>query len=168
MIPKQWGTRKECTRTRLPFVTTPFVRSTQLEWALHWIALPEIVHIWFVLPVAHVQICNLVPSVIAPLVTSRHLDPKIRKVDPDVVQPCEVDPPATQSSISTAAPSVLDAAVRHFAELTVGWMYVAVAVGPDGAVEEKTGVPVWHGMAPPHAAPGSGVPSHVHADCVAV
>jgi hypothetical protein len=54
------------------------------------------------------------------LVASRHFEPKICRVDPDVVQPCEVDPPATQSSISTAAPSVLEAAVRHFAELTVG------------------------------------------------
>jgi hypothetical protein len=96
--------RKKWTHTRLLFVMTPFVRSKQLEWPLHWIVLPEIIHIWFVLPVAHVKICS--------------------------------------SSISTAPPSVLEAAVRHFAELTVGWMYMAVGVGPDGAIEEKTGVPV--------------------------
>jgi hypothetical protein len=125
----------------------------------------EIVHIWFVLPAAQVQICILVPSVVAPFVTSRHFVPKICRFDPETVQPCEVEPPETQSSISTAAPSVLDAALRHFATLAVGWMYVAVGVGPEGAVvEEKTGVPVSHAIDPPQAAPGSGVPSQVQED----
>jgi hypothetical protein len=53
--------------------------------------------------------------------------------------------------------------VRHFAAFAVGWMNVAVGVGPEGAVvvEENTGVPVSHVMDPPQAAPGSGVSSHV-------
>jgi hypothetical protein len=50
------------------------------------------------------------------------LVPKIFRFDPEMVHPCEVEPPATQSSISTAAPSVLDATLRHFAALAVGWM----------------------------------------------
>jgi hypothetical protein len=99
--------------------------------------------------------------------TSKHLVPKIFRFDPEMVHPCEVEPPATQSSISTAAPSVLDATLRHFAELAVGWMYVAVGVGPEGpvVVVERTGVPVSHAMDPPQASPGSGVPSHVQVAC---
>jgi hypothetical protein len=148
------------------FVTLPPVRSKQLECPLHWIVLPESDHCWFELPVAHVQICIFVPSMVLPPVTSRHLFPKIWMADPDSVQLCEVEPAETQSSISTTAPSALDAAVRHFAELALGWMYwfgVGVPVGPEGAVE-NTGVPVWHAMEPPQAAPGSGVPLHVQED----
>jgi len=119
------------------------------------------------------------------LLTSRHLVPKIFRFAPEMVQPCEVEPPETQSSISTTAPSVLEAAVRHFLELAPGWINVPVGVGgevvveEDGAdvveeggalgveeggavvVEEKTGVPVLHAILPPQASPGSGVPSHV-------
>jgi hypothetical protein len=102
------------------------------------------------------------------LETSKHLVPKIFRFDPEMVQPCDVEPPATQSSISTAAPSVLDATLRHFAALAVGWMNVAVEVGPEGpvvVVVERGGVPVSHAMDPPQASPGSGVPSHVQVAC---
>jgi hypothetical protein len=107
-------------------------------------ALPESVHIWFVLPAAHVQICILFPSAVTPLLTSRHLVSKIFRFAPETVQPCEVEPPDTQSSISTTAPSVLEAAVRHFPELALGWINVPVGVGPVGCevVVEEEGVDV--------------------------
>jgi hypothetical protein len=102
---------------------------------------PETVHNWFVLPEAHVQICILLPLVVAPLVTSKHLVPKTCRVDPEMVQFCEVEPPEIQSSISTAAPSVLDAAVKHFAELALGWMYVAAAPNKtEDRVRNKSGL----------------------------
>lgn len=140
---------------------------------------PETVHIWFVLPVAHVQICNGVPFVSTPFVTSRHMVPKIWRFDPEMVQACEAEP-ETQSSISTTAPLVLDAALRHLEALAVGCTDVAVGVGPEvvvvvvvdvevavPVVEEKTGVPVSHAMDPPQTSPGSGVPSHVQEEvCV--
>lgn len=150
-----------------PFVTFPLVRSKQLEWSLHWIVLPVRDHAWFVSPPVHVQICIFVPSAAEPPVTSRHLLSKICSAAPATVQLCPVEPPATQSAISTAAPSALEAAVRHFSALRLGWMYwfgVGVGVGPEDAVvvvEVKTGVPVSHGMEPPQAAPGIGVPSQV-------
>jgi hypothetical protein len=70
----------------------------------------------------------------------------------------------------------LDAALRHLAELALGWKYwfgVGVGVGPDVVVvvvvvvvEENTGVPVSHAIEPPQAAPGSGVPSQVQEDYI--
>jgi hypothetical protein len=154
------------------FVTLPPVRSKQLECPFHWIVVPEIVHCWFAFPDPHVQICSFVPSAVDPPETSKHLLPKIWIApEPETVdQLCDVEPAVMQSSISTTAPSALDAAVRHLPELALGWMYwfgvgVGVAVGPEGAVVvEKTGVPVWHAIEPPQAAPGSGLPLHVQDD----
>jgi hypothetical protein len=45
--------------------------------------------------------------------------PKTWTLDPETFQNCDSKPLGLQSSISTAAPSVLDAAVRHFAALPV-------------------------------------------------
>jgi hypothetical protein len=47
---------------------------------------------------------------------------KIEMVDSETVQLWDAEPPEIQSSISRAVPSALEAAVRHLAALSMGWI----------------------------------------------
>jgi hypothetical protein len=111
-------------RTTLPLVTSPLVRSKQLDSSLHWIEVdPVSVHCWFAFPAVHSQICSGVPFAVAPPVTSRHHLSSTCKVDPEIVQFCKPLPPVPQCSMTTAAPFASDAAVRHISKSSARWIF---------------------------------------------
>jgi len=139
------------------------------------------VNSWFrspVCPGVQLQICIFVPEVVEPPVTSRQNAFAITSVFLTTAH-CWLTEPEEHGSTTTAAPFAWLEAVRQVVLLEPGRIVFPVPVGPVGALVvvvvpvgplvlvEKTGVPVSQAIEPPHAAPGSGVPSQVQLDdCV--